>query len=103
MGEIGRDRHEYLYEMSYCDILLIQRGYDRRQRYLWSAVRWQTYHTMLSTCGSKSMNEAGIRLPTDLIRFPWEQEPPPHVSQEEIDTLQAEMAAINAANAQKNE
>ena len=49
------------------------------------------------------MNEAGIRLPTDLIRFPWEQEPPPHVSQEEIDTLQAEMAAINAANAQKNE
>ena len=65
------NRKECLYELTFCDILLIQRGYERRQRYLWSAVRWQTYHTMLSTCGSKAMNEAGIRLPTDLLKFPW--------------------------------
>ena len=47
------NRKECLYELTFCDILLIQRGYERRQRYLWSAVRWQTYHTMLSTCGSR--------------------------------------------------
>ena len=46
------------------------------------------------------MNEAGIRLPTDLLKFPWEQEAPPQVSQQEIDMLQAEMAAINAEKSQ---
>ena len=30
MGEIGRDRHEYLYEMRWWEILLIIQGYRRR-------------------------------------------------------------------------
>ena len=30
MGEIGRERHEYLYDMEYWEIMLILRGYRRR-------------------------------------------------------------------------
>ena len=32
MGEIGRDRHEFLYEMTYWEVLRIIRGYRRRGR-----------------------------------------------------------------------
>lgn len=32
MGEIGRDRHEFLYEMTYWEVLRIIRGYRKRDR-----------------------------------------------------------------------
>jgi hypothetical protein len=41
------------------------------------------------------MNEAGIYRPTDLLRFPWETEKGEMMSQEEIEDMQAEMAAMN--------
>ena len=43
MGEIGRDRQEFLYEMSYCDIYLIQRGYRRRNILQYQLQRLQAY------------------------------------------------------------
>lgn len=43
MGEIGRDRCEYLYEMSYCDIYLIRRGYRRRNVLQYQLQRLQAY------------------------------------------------------------
>lgn len=71
MGEIGIPRHEYLYELSYCEIILIVRGYSHRNREMWSAVRWQTYNLMCVSMAD--MKKAGIFRPTDLLRFPWEK------------------------------
>ena len=70
MGEIGVARREYLYEMAYWEIVLIVRGYSRRNREMWSAVRWQTYNLMCVSMAD--MKKAGILRPTDLLRFPWE-------------------------------
>ena len=97
MGEIGYDRHAYLYELSYCDLLCIERGYNRRYWQGWSMTRWQTYYTMLAQCGSKSMRESGIRKPADLIKFPWEKkmESEPPISDKEAQELIAERQAMN--------
>ena len=59
-----------MYELSYWEILLIVRGYSRRNREMWSAVRWQTYNLMYVSMAD--MKKAGILSPTDLLRFPWE-------------------------------
>ena len=72
MGEIGISRREYLYVLSFCDLLLISRGYDRRNRHLWSAIRWQTHQLMAAFVGGNKLTEAGIHSPKDLIAFPWE-------------------------------
>ena len=39
VGEIGINRLEYLYDLTYCDLLMIERGYNRRHMNLWSATR----------------------------------------------------------------
>lgn len=95
MGEIGIDRKEYLHELSYCDILLISRGYQRRSRQMWGSARWSTYHQMLASAGTKAMREAGIYSQTDLIKFPWEQDAPPPLSAEEEAEMQREIAMFN--------
>lgn len=77
------------------DIILIHQGYDRRHRHPWSVARWETFYLMQAFAGSKSMNEAGIYRPTDLLKFPWETEKGEMMSQEEIKDIQAEMAAMN--------
>lgn len=103
MGEIGIPRSEYLYELNYCDLLMIERGYERRHRHLWSTTRWQTFSLMSATAGSKAMNEAGYRTPKDLIKFPWDNEGQPSglPSQEDVAELQGLMESIN--NKPKNE
>ena len=53
---------------------MIQRGYDRRHRNLWSATRWQTYNLMCAFAGSKALSEAGINSAKDLLSFPWDTE-----------------------------
>ena len=100
MGEIGTNRNEYLYDLSYCDLLLIERGYEHRHRHLWSTTRWQTYYLMLAQCGSDNLRKSNINSPTDLIKFPWDTEPAAPISEEEAADLQAEIDAINA-NLQK--
>ena len=74
MGEIGIQRHEFLYELSYTELLLIDYGYEKRRRDLWSSVRWQTYYTMSAQVGSDNMKKSGIYSPTDLIQFPWDSD-----------------------------
>ena len=103
MGEIGYSRREFLYDLRWWEIRCIIRGYNRRHRDLWSSSRWQTYNLMQAFCGSKALGEAGIYKPTDLIKFPWDSAPVAPISQEEAADLQAEMAAINAANADQGE
>ena len=90
MGEIGINRIEYLYVLNYTDLLMIERGYNRRQQHPWSIARWETYHLMLAFCGSKSLKEAGIHSPKDLLKFPWE-DITIQLSKEEQEELQNDM------------
>jgi len=102
VGEIGTPRREYLYELRYIDLLMIERGYDRRHRHPWSIARWMTYNIMTAQCGSKAMREAGINSIEDLLKFPWDSEPVAPISDEDRDELLAEMDAINAQFAAQN-
>ena len=102
MGEIGTPRREYLYELRYIDLLMIERGYDRRHRHPWSIARWMTYNIMTALCGSKALREAGINSINDLLKFPWDSELVAPITDEERDEMLAEMEAINAQLATLN-
>lgn len=96
MGEIGIDRREYLYELKYWEILLISRGYQKRQHPAWEQARLMAYcaaHAM----GSKEPPPP----PKDWIRFPWESETRA-ISEEEEAELMAEMDAIKRMQEEKN-
>lgn len=97
VGEIGTPRREYLYDLQYVDLLLIRRGYERRQRPLWSANRWQTYYLMAAQVGSDGMRKSGINSPTDLIKFPWERTATDMPSDDEVADMIAEMKAMNGS------
>ena len=78
----------------------IIRGYNRRERGMWSATRWQTYYLM--SVSMADLKKAGINKPTDLMKFPWEKEADiPTISDDEIAELQAEMEALNEYYAQE--
>ena len=62
MGEIGRDRREYLYEMSYCDIVLIQRGYRRRNVLQYQLQRLQAYGAFFCMSGANKKPSEWIDL-----------------------------------------
>ena len=96
VGEIGITTGQFYYGLRWWEIKAIIRGYNRRHRDQWSATRWQTYNLMCAFASSKSLHEAGIHSPTDLIKFPWEKEPAPPLTEQEYDELQDLMAAENA-------
>ena len=97
MGEIGITPADFK-RLRWWEIRSIIRGYNRRHRDLWSSTRWQTYNLMQAFCGGKALNEAGIYKPTDLIKFPWDTTPVAPLSQSEVEDMQAEIRAMNAAN-----
>lgn len=112
MGEIGINRLEYLYELSWLDLILIERGYDRRCRHLWSATRWQAYELMSAQMGGQQMRENGIHTPLDLIKFPWEKQdndggggsgnmPDAATIAQLRQMMMEENAKVDAANAKK--
>ena len=76
------------------EVRCIIRGYTRRQRSLWSATRWQTYHIMLAQIGSEGMRSAGINKTDALMPFPWETEAP-IISEDEEARILAELEALN--------
>ena len=96
VGEIGINWHDYLYRLTYCQILLISRGYHNRHHAGWEQARLVAYNARFCM-GSKDP----IPLLTEWIKFPGEQTPTTPISQEDIDELQAEMDAINAGTAEQ--
>ena len=71
------------------------RGYQRRHRDLWSAVRWHAYHIMyvMPYCDLK---RNGYHNPTDLMPLPWDTKEKPNLpSEEEIRQMQEEMRTFN--------
>ena len=102
MGEIGLNRLEYLYDLTFCELLLIERGYEMRHRHLWFAERWATYYTMMAFCGSDNMKKSGLNNPTDLLPLPWDQHEVHVMSDKEIAYEQALMDNINAQLAKQH-
>ena len=95
MGEIGRDRHEYLYEMTYCDILLIQRGYRRRNILQYQLQRLQAYGAFHCMAGSNG-KEPDDWLPMYIDRYIYDDDNGGLPSKEEVAAIVAEIDAINA-------
>ena len=85
--------------MSYCDILLIQRGYRRRNILQYQLQRLQAYGAFFCMSGSKRGPEDWM--PMYIDRYIDDEESVQPISQEEIAELQAEMSAMNAT-AQKS-
>ena len=96
MGEIGRDRREYLYEMNWWEILLIIRGYMRRDVLKLQLLRMTAYHSLYAMRENKSGKTPDQLWPLYFDRYKTPDTPPP-ISDQEVQQLQAEMAAINAA------
>ena len=92
MGEVGIQPSAF-YRLEWWQLRSIIRGYNRRRRDGWSQTRWHAFNVMQCFADLK---KAGINRPADLIKFPWERVAEITISQEDIDELQAEMAAMNA-------
>lgn len=92
MGEVGIQPSAFA-RLKWWQLRSIIRGYNRRRRDGWSQTRWHAFNVMQCFADLK---KAGINRPTDLIKFPWERVAEITISQEDIDELQAEMAAMNA-------
>ena len=90
MGEIGLSIDRFRYGLRWWEARCIIRGYNRRQRHLWSSTRWQTYHLMCCQVGGDKLSEKGINRPQDLLKFPWEREYSP-LTEDEIKELQRDM------------
>lgn len=105
VGEIGRSQHEFLYEMCAWQLRLCIRGYYRRNRDMWSAIRWATYNLMCVSMAD--LKKAGIYKPTDLIKFPWDTDNSIDLpNQDEIEELRRSIQEENERlqqNKNKNE
>ena len=91
VGEIGRDRHEYLYEMSYCEILLIQRGYRRRNVIQYQLQRLQAYGEFFCMSGTKKKPDEWMQMYFD----DYKTESAPPISEEDENELIEMMKAMN--------
>lgn len=69
MGEIGVDRHTFLYELKHWEILSIIRGYRRRAHTAWETTRWQTF-LIAKMLGAKDIGNS----PAEWHPMPWEKE-----------------------------
>ena len=93
MGEIGRDRREYLYEMTYCEILLIRRGYRKRNVLQYQLQRLQAFGSFHCMSGSKKEPQEWLPMYFDRYRENIERRIP---DKDEVSEMLAEMAAINS-------
>ena len=70
VGEIGIPWREYLYDLTFCDILLIKRGYFRRYHPEWEMARLIAHqvHYCMGVPPGKTAKE-----PSEWVPFPWER------------------------------
>lgn len=86
-----------MYDMQLWQLRLVVKGYYRRSREMWGAIRWQTYNLM--SVSMADLKKAGIYKPTDLLKFPWESESEESgnlPSKAEQDRMIQEMREYNA-------
>ena len=95
MGEIGRPRHEVLYELRFWEINRIIRGYRKRDRLTHQLIAEAVFaamHTMRDSKGKTVKDFFPMLFEDD------EDREPADISEEEIAQLQAEMDAWNMAH-----
>ncbi len=93
MGEIGRDRRDYLYEMEYWEILLIIRGYRRRNVLLYQLQRLTAYGAFHAMSGDKQHKGPDGWLPLYFDKY--RQEERQDVSDEDVDDMLEMMKEMN--------
>jgi hypothetical protein len=98
VGEIGITTGQFYYGLKWWEIQAIIRGYNKRARGMWSAIRWHTYNIM--SVGMKDIKSAGIIKPTDLLMFPWEDEEAkkPPITDEERQELVELLNSVNKSD-----
>ena len=89
VGEIGVNRREYLFDLTFCEILLISRGYFRRQHAGWEQARLVAYNAHYAMGCKNTPPSVSEWLP-----FPWEKDELP--SDEEIEETRKLLQAENA-------
>lgn len=94
VGEIGIPRREFLYEVSYWEVVRIVKGYRRRdmlKHQLLAEIVYTTTYTMRDPKG-KTVTD----MFPSLFNSEEENEDSVTISQEDVDDLQQLMATINA-------
>ena len=94
MGEIGRDRHEYLYEMRYWEILLIIRGYRRRNVLQYQFQRLQAFHSLFAMRENKQGKTPDQLWPCYFDNYITDEQEPP-ITDEDAKELLDLMTTIN--------
>ena len=92
VGEIGVSHSDFMYRLEYWQVVVIIRGYRRRQQPLWEAARMNAFFSM---AGTANLAQNGIHTDQDLIRFPWEREQAAPITEDEQQQLIDEMKALN--------
>jgi hypothetical protein len=87
--------------MSYCDIVLIIRGYRRRNILQYQLQRIQAYGSLFAMSGDKQNKGPEGWIPLYFDNYKKDNKPP--LSDEDRDKLIAEMNAINAQLSKKAE
>ena len=91
VGEIGRDRREYLYEMRFWEIMLIIRGYRHRNVLQYQLQRLQAYGAFFAMRGTNHQPHEWLPLYIDKYK----KIAGPGISEEEAEDLLKDIEAMN--------
>ena len=80
MGEIGIQHETFLYELRHWQVRAIIKGYRRRQQPSWEQARMNAFYIMSAQA---KLSDSGIYTDRDLLRFPWEEEAPAELPDED--------------------
>lgn len=97
---MGRDRHEYLYDMMYWEIYLIQRGYRHRNVLLYQLQRLTAYGSFFCMSGTDKSPQDWLKLYFDQYKAP---EGISKLTNEDRDDLVAEIEAENKRLAEQRQ
>ena len=97
MGEIGISPHEFLYELSYWEVLRIIRGYRRRGRLRDQLIANAVFAAMYTMRDAKGMTPA--RLFPMLFEDDEDDREEPDITEDDIRQLQEEMKQWDMAAA----
>ena len=94
MGEIGIPRREFLYEISYWEVLRIIKGYRRRSLYRNQLIATAAYGALFAMGNPERKKPADI-FPELFDLDEDDLQDGPSVSEDDIAELKAEMKAMN--------
>lgn len=96
VGEIGIPRKEYLYELQLWEIILITRGYWRRQHPSWEQSRLIAYNVRYCMGVPKGQSPVDLQ---EWLPFPWEGNTGQNdVSEDDVQDILASIREENRKN-----